>query len=164
MVAKVATLLQVVVGHVGEQRDLLQQACVQCPLRSGCGREPNRCGRAPPRVPRTGTRLRRTVAVDRLGLDVEAEANLVALHVGVQELVVQEVGGLRLEEDPDVLEHLVALFGGLDERQAEVGSLLWLALRVQFLRDPEAGSIRQPGRSDDAVDGGRGILGDGKHV
>src|SRR4051794_18388792 len=41
-------LAQIVVGHLGEQRDLFQQACVQCPLRSGCGTEPNRCGRGPP--------------------------------------------------------------------------------------------------------------------
>src|SRR6266540_3632007 len=69
-------------------------------------------------------------------LVLQGEADLLALDLGVQDLVLKVIGGELLEEDARalVLDHLVVLGRGLHDRQLERG----LAVGHRLRRDLEA--------------------------
>src|SRR6266498_498115 len=93
-------------------------------------------------------------------LVLEGEADLLPLDLGIQDLVLQVVGGELLEEDAGalVLDHLVALGRRLHDRQLERG--LAIGHRLGGDLEPALWHRRGP---HDRVDGLGRFRGDGEH-
>jgi hypothetical protein len=94
----------------------------------------------------------------RLGLDVEAEAHVVVDELCVQQPVRKQAGGLRIDEDPLLLQDLVALLRSGDDREPQVGSRLAVRLGTHLLGDAKPGGPRQARRADDALDRSGGVF------
>src|SRR5688500_8432506 len=115
----------------------------------------SRQARAPPRAPASPS-------AQSSGLLADREADLAALDLGVEDLVVEGLSGVGLEEDlcPTLLDDLVLL--GRNGGDGDLERTLRRAFRP--CGDPEPRPLRHLRRGDDALDGLGGRVGDGEHA
>src|SRR5919109_2732749 len=106
--------------------------------------------------------VRRVAALLRLGLAVKAEPQLFSNVVGIEQLVVEDRGGVGVDEHPLRLQHLIALLRAGNYGEAQVDAHLPARLDRLLARDSKAGALRHALGLDYSPDCRRRVLADRK--